>query len=77
MIMIELKLDVDIPFSSGKSTAKEIQMFHTIKVCWISSTYARCALRRMHVHVIKRERRFKAQAPLLLCHSRAHHSIVH
>ena len=35
----------------------------------------RLPLRRMHVHVIKRERRLKAQAPLLLCYSRAHHSI--
>ena len=26
----------------------------------------------MRVHIIKRERRLKAQAPLLLCYSRAH-----
>ena len=38
--------------------------------------YARSALRRMRVHIIKRERRLKALAPLLLCYRRAHHSIV-
>ena len=37
--------------------------------------YARYALRRMHIHVIKRKRRLKALAPLLLCYSCAHHSI--
>ena len=43
---------------------------------YINQLYARCALRRMRVHVLKRERRLKAQAPLLLCYSRAHHTIV-
>ena len=38
--------------------------------------YARYALRRMRVYVIKREIRLKALALLLLCYSRTHHSIV-
>ena len=49
---------------------------HTPETWAINRLYARCALRRMRMHVIKRERRLKAQAPLLLCYSRAHHSIV-
>ena len=43
----------------------------------INQLYARYTLRHMRVHVIKREIRLKALALLLLlCYSRAHHSIV-
>ena len=42
----------------------------------VNRLYARYALRRMHVHVIKRKIRLRVLTLLLLCYNRAHHSIV-
>ena len=42
----------------------------------VNRLYAIDASRRTRVYALNRDRRLEALAPLLLCYSRAHHSIV-